>query len=177
MSRDLLTHGRDERPARARATASPWVCRPDRPTRVLASAALVVAAVGAHTVRTFEPAPPTPVLMRTASAQGRAPGAAALSARAVISADGSFIVSPISRPSAPAARRAAELVMSKQCTNIERPRFRLVRGSPRGLSATFVIGRATETPQKHAGFQLRLTWDEGRYVGVVTEAYGGCLAG
>lgn len=182
MATDLLSHGREPTPGEEPTPS--WTLRFTRVARGLGVAAAMSAVVGVSTVRSHQPTAANPARV---AARAERPAAARLgafvrpsfdptlrAASAEVMLDGSFIVAPFARPSAPAARRAAELVMAKQCSRIERPRFRLIRGSPRGLSATFVVARAVETPVRNAGFQLRLTWDEGRYVGVISDAYGGC---
>ncbi len=175
MSREVLSWGPEEK--RPREKLRPlWTLRRDRTTLGLAAAVAALLLGGASAADRPGPAssPTSRVAMRTPA------DLAISSATATVEVDGAVVVAPVVRPNRRTARRAAELVTARQCRNIERARYRRIdpaADSEDGRTATFVIGRASDTPRKSAGFVLRLAWREGEYVGQVSEAYGGCARG
>jgi len=155
--------------------AFPWSLRRDRAVRLLGRAVLVLLISGGSAVRLVDLPQP-----RVAQAAARRSDPATLRPTASVRPSGDVVVAPVIRPSRQTARRAAELVAAQQCRNIKRPRYHRVDASADsddGRTATFVVGRASDTPRKSAGFVLRLAWREGEYVGRVSEAYGGCARG
>ncbi|HVE62929.1 MAG TPA: hypothetical protein VNB94_03915 [Mycobacteriales bacterium] len=179
-SREVLSWGPAERAPRA-GRRLPWTLRRDRLTTALAIGVVgVLVAAGTAAAQRASSGSATLAGPAGRSSEHQEPMRAAVS----ISSTGAVVVAPVVRPSGRTARRAAELVAVRQCRNIERPRYRRVdaaadsaSAAEEGRTATFLVGRASDTPRKSAGFVLRLSWREGEYVGQISEAYGGCESG
>lgn len=161
---DLIVQGREGRGGEA--PAWPWTWRRDRPSRVIGLAAAAVLLTGVSAVRSAEPPP-----------RVHAPAADPAAGAVLYPFPGGVEVRPVSGPSAAAARRVAQLIGVRQCRNMERPRYRQAAGGSDGRSASYIVGRASDTPRKSAGFLLDLRWRDGVYVARISGAYGGCANG
>ena len=173
MAGDLLVQGPDERVG----TGITW--RADRTTRALTVAIAASLAVGIGAARSIAPAavtapPPVPVVQPLRVAVRSVDPAAGARIGVV---PGGMSLRPVDGPSTAAARRVAQIVTSRVCRNIERPRYRREAGTPDGRTSSYVVGRASDMPHKSAGFLLELTWDGAGYIAKVSGAYGGCDGG
>ena len=176
MTHEVIGHGRSDE------ELLPVTWRSDLVTRGLGLAVAASLVSGIAAVRSADPREPTPV---AAAAAESIPSAVRVVVRVADPAAGARLyptaegieLRPLDGPSPAAARRTAQLVTNRVCRNIDRPRYRREGGSADGRTATFVVGRSSDTPRKQAGFVLRLQWRGDGYLAVVSGAYGGCASG